>query len=371
MNRSGCLSSLLFSAFLALFCADLAEAQDVQTSNTQTGHWRRLWSNEPLYIDDEYEMFIHELPEKLPPFSAYTNKYDHMDWAHDWIFLITQRSVAWADTYFVKEDEERKPIPVSRFDIAMEIRYRDEASGPEWTIEPDFNISVNLPNLEHKFQFYVTSESVDQLPGVDPSERSGDGRIGFRRTVGPFVPSIGLKIKTPPELFAETKFQWAMEWKGLQVYPLQKFYWESDDGFGMLSTLTMDKWNGRTVFRSSTAGKWAEDTIGVEWEQTFYVLYARRMIRQIKLERRASGRDLAMGTGLRLSIFGHKSGSGVIDLYRITAPTKIPMWRDWLYFVVAPELMFRNIDDWQDIPGVKFGFQAIFWNPQLVDWAAF
>jgi len=356
--------------FLGLFCADLASAQDVKT-NSQTNHWRRLWSSEPLYIDDEYEMFIGDLPEKLPPWSAYTNKYDHMDWAHDWIFLIMQKSVAWADTYFVKEGEERQPIPVSLFDIAMEMRYKDEVGGPEWTVEPDFNISINLPNLENKFQIYVTSEPVDELPGIDASERTGDARIGFRRMIGPFVPSFGIKIKTPPELFVESKFQWSKEWKGLQAHPLQKFYWESDDGFGLLSSITMDKWNGRTLFRSASSGKWAEDTIGYEWEQTFVLSYAWKMIRQVKFERRASIRDLAMGIGLRASIFGHKSGSGIVDRYRLTLPGKIPMCRNWLFFVVAPELEFRNVDDWKNIPGVKFGLQAIFWSPELDDWTAF
>jgi hypothetical protein len=39
--------------------------------------------------------------------------------------------------------------------------------------------------------------------------------------------------------------------------------------------------------------------------------------------------------------------------------------------VVAPELEFRNVGDWTNIPGVKFGLHAIFWSPELDDWAAF
>ena len=349
----------------------------VQSSIVQGGgkpssnHWGGLWSNEPLYIDDEYEMYIDELPHTLPPFAAYTNTYDHMDWAHDWIFLLTQRSVEWMDTLFIEKGEDPLPIPVSRFDIRLEIRHRDEVNEAEWDVEPDFNISVTLPNLEDTFQLYFTSTAVDQLPGLDPSEREADPRIGIRQKLGPFTPSFGLKVEAPPELYTNIKFQCAKEWRGVQFYPLQKFFWQSDTGFGMLGSIAFDKWSGRKLFRSLTAGTWGEETLGVEWKQSFLFMYARKMIREVLFERRAGGQDLAMGFGLRASVFGHKSGSGIIDRYRLTAPIKIPMWREWLYLVIAPELEFRNEDDWQSIPGVKFGFQGIFWNPELDDWTAY
>ena len=51
-----------------------------------------------------------------------------------------------------------------------------------------------------------------------------------------------------------------------------------------------------------------------------------------------------------------------IDRHRLTFSVRRPLYKNWLYLEVAPELQWRNDSDWKTIPILRIGAVAMFWG---------
>jgi len=314
----------------------------------------------PVRVGKEV-VHIDELPTSRPYNSA-VGLSQKADWVHDATFVKVQKVVGGFDERFAEDSATKERVPTSRFRIGAFAEMVQEES-TEFSLNPEFDMDVNLPNAERKLKLFLTTRELDELPGTDPTDADRSLRLGLNRDFLNWVDaSMGVKINWPPELFG--KLRWAREWRAgeWQVFPAWTGFWESDEGFGTTTSLTWDRWLGRGLVRTATGVRWTEKTDGVEWDQNFIIGYAGELLEEEKLGRRARGEDLARGGGLRYTVFGHDDGSSVIDVHRVTLFYKFPLRKQWLYGVISPEVTFRNERDWESEPGIKIGLDMLFWG---------
>ena len=316
--------------------------------------------------------------DELTPVSSYgssTGFLEKCDWMHDALFMAVERTAKNVDGRFASDNAAVERVPVSRFRVglyvdaireAAEVSEDDagdsEEGGTKVGLDTDFDIDIELPNVESSLSLFLTTEELGELPGTDPSDRDQGLRIGLRKILpADFSVSAGIKWDWPPEPFA--RIGWDRLWRPgkWKLYPAVKGFWKLEDGFGSSADITSDRWFGRGLLRASTGGRWTETTDDLEWSQTFILGYAKNLIDERKMGGRAKGRDLARGSGLRYRISGDTE-TGHIQKHQGLLFLKFPVRKRWAYFVLAPEVTFRNECDWKAEPGIQVGLDMLFWN---------
>jgi hypothetical protein len=275
------------------------------------------------------------------------------------VFETLEGGVQWVDGLFVDKDKpRRRKLRNSEFSTKLHIRVAEEG-GPTVDVEPDATADLYLPNLNRKLKLLVRSSDVDELPGVDPTTEDNAWLVGVggsltRKRHAYVTWSTGLKLNPVPEPYTSIRARRQLAVAPWYVLPSQKVFWRGDDGFGELTSLTVGRELGTHMGTISTsAAKWTEVSDGVEWEQSLSLLhfpggYTRRKQRRQHY------------VGVKGSVFGHKTGSGVVDLYRAQLTWRYPLRKKWLYLDIIPGLDFENEDDWDEVPWIRFGLEMYF-----------
>ena len=308
----------------------------------------------PLYID--------ELPPNLPAYSSVRGIGAKADLLHARAFSAMQRQAYRLDGLFASDEEPRERVRTSRFRIGM---FGEIVDSTDVTLrfDPEFDIKLHLPSAQRRLNLFITTEGLDELPGMDPTDRVGALRIGLARAFGRyFEADTGARLNWPPEVFVRAR--WRTRWNAAnwQLYPESSVFWQSDEGFGTKGAFSADRWSGRSLFRTATGVKLTERSDGVEWDETLSIGYAFELLDERKLGQRARGRDIARGGGVRYTIGGHDDGPFLIDEHRVTLFYRFPLRKRWLYGVIAPEVSFHNARDWEAEPGIKFGLDMLCWG---------
>ena len=306
-------------------------------------------------------MTICDLPPKMPYDSTYSFG-ETLDWAHDRVFITVQRRVEWFDKKFHCGEFDCAEVPVARFRFASLLEYADRDTA-DFGNDTEFDMDAELPNAERRLRLFVTTRELDELPGGEEFEEDRSIRVGLSKRLREwFDLDAGIKAKWEPEVF--TRIRWKRHWElgHWSIYPGISGFWENDEGLGLTGDLTGDRWVGRGFGRTSTGFRWSEGTTGVEWTQNILVGYAHELLEENRLGKRASGRDVARGGGARFTMHGHESGSFEIDSYKGSLFYRFPLRKRWLYAVIEPEITFRDERDWEAEPGIRLGFDMLFWG---------
>ncbi len=284
---------------------------------------------------------------------------DRLDIFHRSMNIWLQGGAHRLDNLFAEENTVNTiELENSSFALGVELKLR-EHDGMSVEIKPDFDASLRLPRLKQRINLFIDSTPQDDLPGVELSERERNLAVGlgraFRRTAR--RPSINLRAgarwRSGPVVFGSAAIKRRFFGPdGWIVEPESRNYWFNDDGYGTLAGLTTgfvrpNEWSALSL----SAVKWSEVTTGVEWEQSFAVVRV--------LE--GTDRDVHRSLGARISVFGHKDSSGVVDLYRYSiVHYKMPLYRRWLYLRVIPELEWRREHGWDTEYVLRLGVEALF-----------
>jgi hypothetical protein len=188
----------------------------------------------------------------------------------------------------------------------------------------------------------------------------------------------GVKIRIPPVLFGRIDWRPAWSVNSWKVNPLARIYWESDDGYGVLSSLSAHRYIGtRVLFQSITAAKWTEKSnsegdppedpdeyyesnAGMEWEQTFVVGYINKMLASKDVGRVVSLNKVAKATGLRVSVFGNTERVGGAERVRLSIGHRRPIYKNWMFLMIVPELEWHKENDWEFVPRIRIGLDMLF-----------
>ena len=304
----------------------------------------------------------------LPKPAQFDSWSNRLEFLHHNVPLVMNEQSYRADTFFLAEGAiltEEKPRAKLRLGIYVEAK---DNQGFEAKFDQDFEVDVSLPNLENVWKVFVTAAENDELPGTDPTERDRGAQVGVRRELDDYDINLdaGVKARWLPVAFL--KAEWRPNWQVGQwkISPRQKGYYESDDGWGEVTSLSLLRWFGENrggIFQSVSAAKWTEKSDGVEWGQPVKIGRALSLLDEKQRGKSSvSASDTRRGYGVRYSLFGHDNGEEIIDRHRITFVYRKPVHQDWLFMDIMPEVEWKNEEDWDFNPGIRIGFDALFWE---------
>ncbi len=304
-----------------------------------------------------------------------------LDDLHGWLYQRAQSAVTWLDTRFTPA-EEQVPTPPSRFRLGVFSGVELESRG-SIRVEPlaDFESEIGLPNLEKRLSVFLSTKDPNQLPGASVLESDNAFRLGLNREwMRHIKSSAGIRMKWEPEPFVSLRwarpFGLGPHWKG---YPLAKGFWENEDGFGGLGSAILERWRDRWVFRQTLSLRWTQqlrdddrdrledlreegrddaDGDGYRWEYITNFGYILKLLDEHDYGRLVTGGDVADGTGLRLLLSGDAESANDI---RFTLYRKAPLYKDFLYGIIAPEIRWDEDDDWKESYTLHLGLEMIWW----------
>jgi len=313
---------------------------------------------------DSENTLITEIREKPARFDSFT---DRLDFIHDNLQLNLQGHVERVDTMMLTNKADAVEIPHSRFRIAPFIRLEHE-SGTDFSFNPDFEAEIDLPNLERHWKVFIESSRGDDLPGVDRSEKDQSAQIGIASIRKYFRTDAGVKVRWPPVGFvrAEVRSDWSTG--NTAARPRFRLFYETDDGYGALTDLTVHRWFGprnNLYWQSVSAARYAsKGTEGVDFEQSLKIGLVRQTLEDGYTWKTVVGsQDLARGHILRYSLFGNADdGYNVVERHRLTYTYRRPLYKKWIYLELAPGIQFSNENDWDAEYQLTAGFDMLFWG---------
>jgi hypothetical protein len=307
------------------------------------------------------DMTVHEivaLESAQPPPGA--NRGERLDAMHDGFYAWMQQTVEQLDLRFVDEGEKPIPIPASPFRIGFGLQGFDRDGRLQSDIDTEFDITLRLPNAERRLNIFLTTEDLSEI-----SETSESGmqsvRAGVRvDALRAFDFEVGVKVDIPPVAYAALR--WGKRWRSgnWDLQPHAKLFAETDDGIGASAALIVNHWRGRTLARSVTSAKRLRERSATEWGQSLSLARVDALLEPGQYSARLRGQDLARAWGIRVQAGGYEKST--VDYYEVGPFYKRPLHSNWLYIAVQPSVRWEREFGWRADPGVRIGFEALFWG---------
>jgi hypothetical protein len=341
-----------------------------ETNNTEAV------ADQGYMIDDREESFVQlEIWEKPATFDSWAQRFDFVQ---NNFTAEMQGYIDQTDRVFVKDAADLQPIPNSRFRLGTYLELEKD-EGFKLRFSPDFETDIKLPNLEHKLNVFVDTARSDELPGTSPTERDPGFNAGLRKETRYFNFDAGVQVTWLPELFG--RVDWRPMWRAgsWEFYPVQRFYWESDDGYGSVSSLAINRLiKKRWLVKSASAVRWREKSNddeappedpddffvgnrGFEWEQSLTVAYIHKLISIKNRGKVINFEEAASATGVRASFFGHTEGEYAgADILRVSFGHRRPIYKNWIFISIVPEAEWYDEFHWQFVTKLRIGFDVLF-----------
>jgi hypothetical protein len=283
-----------------------------------------------------------------------------LDHGHDWLYRHMQTLLAGFDTQFQSSGQAPLIVPLSPVRIGFDSELLRGEHGLGSSLRPDFEATLQLPNLERRFKLFVTSSDLAESAGDAALERN-PVRAGVRFTARTHIDfDLGVRMKLKPVAFASLRWTPAFDAGGTRFYPFAKPYIESGLGLGISGGLAIDRWRGRWIARSASYGNWLRNSAATDWSQSFLVGHAQAVIQEGRYDRLSAGHDLACGTMFRVAASGDRLSRAT--LYEVSVLFKRPLRGGWLYGYVEPLVRWDRRSNWHPDAGVRLGFDALFWG---------
>jgi hypothetical protein len=270
-----------------------------------------------------------------------------VDMTHSNIGQRIQQTAVWLDTRFGDSSATTGKTAACTAMLGVEARLAD---GDSFTMRARGRATFDLPRMEHRLRLFVDNFRHDMLPGLDPLESRQEFKIGtvwqFYRDVRSLLDlDAGVRPRFPPEPFITVRYRYDVEVGDWMLGFAQKGFWTMDDHFGELTALSLVRQIGNNyLFRSVTAGKFSQESEGLESEQTLAVAV-----------QFATGRRQLDFAG---SIFLNRND---IVNYRLRVGWRARWLRDWNTLYIIPELQFPDEHDFHGRPGLRVGMETAYW----------
>ncbi len=285
---------------------------------------------------------------------------ERLDRMQQRVYEGSQRVAERFDTRFSKADQTPLPFEPTPFRIGIETAAIDRADGVELPGRVDLDFSLALPNIERRLRLFVTTDDLTDSPELD-DRRQNRLRIGARYAFLRDVDfDVGVRAEVWPTTF--TSLRWSQlhlqgNWRWA---PFVKTYFESDDGFGVATGFTIDRFWGPWLLRSSSFYDWQTRSDAAAWTQAFVLARAKSRISEMRPTALARVEDIGEGWALRLAVGGEREFDSRVSSYAATLLFKRHLHGRWLYGYAGPEVRFDRKYDWNPDYGVRVGIDALF-----------
>lgn len=294
-------------------------------------------------------------------FDSWTSRLDYLETN---VPLRLRGSLHYVDARFA---DESQPVlvqpPMDDLSFAIYVRSIVGAK-TEVELKPDISLDVDLPNLERRISLFVESSGGDDLPGRDSIEREDRGwTVGARkkRDAWNISTDAGIRARWLPEVFARASWRPDWMWDDWQFRFEQRVFWESEDGFGTLTSLAVHRWfaNDKWLFKENTAGKISEVTDGYEWEQSVSVGRVFKLFDETRRAQRRSigATDAISGYSFKGSVFG---SDDAVTQYRLLAGYRFDLYRSFMIGELRAGPQWRDEEDWDAELRTDLGVLFVF-----------
>jgi hypothetical protein len=282
-----------------------------------------------------------------------------LDYGHDRVYAWMQGLVERTDHRFAGDEGPLMPVPAAPFRLGLVGEAIDRSDGVKLDLEAQFDIALNMPNIEERLRIFVTSGSLDEAPS---NERETQGlRAGLRYELLRFLDfDLGIRVNVPPVAFASLK--WTREYTlgSWDFYPFAKIFAETKESVGYAAATTFDRWTGRRLLRSTTYAKWRADRNRTQWSQTLVYARANEIMVPTRFGSYLRASDIGRGWGLRLLAGGDHTDA--IDEYEAGIFYRRPTSNRWIYWSVEPVVSWDREYNWTTDPGIRIGIEMLFWD---------
>jgi len=286
-----------------------------------------------------------------------------MDRSNVWVTEALYQQVYRLDSMFYGADQVRREDPRSRFRLRLfGIVDPDDPGG--FKLDANTSASVRLPGLKDRFRLVLDSEELDRFPDATPDQRSDRPQVALRRVGRRLDADVGAKLKTPPNAFVRFNFRRGWEMGDWDWGFSQRFFYDTQEGFGELTSLSQHRWLGsHWMLGHSSSLRWSESTEGLEWQDSLSFYRVLSLIEIDKVGRFVGTGDLSSGVGIRFGANGHHNGSGNMDSYKLSWIYRHPvMRRDFIYLEVIPEVEWKEDNEWEPVYTLRVGLDILFWR---------
>lgn len=235
-----------------------------------------------------------------------------------------------------------------------------------FAFKPCVDLEVAVPNIEKRLRLFIQNSFDDDLPGRTPTERRNSSlTIGVRRVMKSCAISTDAGVRLSLDKLAFARIAWQPRWylRDLSIRPQQRLFYEIDEQWGSLSTLSVDRWLGapeKSYIGSISSMKWTTRYEDFEWEQTLKYGYVNELIVECDQLTGYSRHDVADGADISFSVFGRNSE---METYRLAVGGRHPLYKRWIYWELEPALEWRRENDFETSYRITFGIDMLFWGP--------
>jgi hypothetical protein len=285
---------------------------------------------------------------------------ERLDHVHDGIYTWVQGTIEATDYYFAPKKDELKPVPAAPFRLGLVLESIDRSDGLDLRLTADLDIALRLPNIEDRLRVFVTSDELDESPRDSRDDNAL--RAGLRYEILRHVDfDIGVKVDLPPVAFASIRWRQQYALGRWDLYPLVKLFAETEEGLGYVGAVTMDRWAGNHLFRSTSFAKFRSDRDRIQWSQSLIYARADQLIVPDRYGSFVRAQDIGRGWGARLLASGGEENEG-IEYYEASMFYRRPASNRWLYWFVEPLVRWDREYDWKADAGIRIGLDALFWD---------
>ncbi len=289
-----------------------------------------------------------------------------IDVVHGAISTGILATAEWLDSFF---DDPRFAAEENRTRVkAGADLFLEHGSGPDLTFP--ISLRLRLPELQHRARIVVTGTpeqelegqasrdtptAATQLPGAqDRSVTTALDYFFLATERHNFGTRVGVRFREgEPEAFVQPRYRYLLPLDPWALRFTEDVRWWTEFGWESTTTVDLERPVGeRLFFRTSAQLAWTEQEEGYYYSLSF-------VLRQPLSPRRVLQYELTNG-------FQSEPANQLLEV-RATVRYRQKMWRDWMFFEIAPQASFRRERDFDLAPGVLLRFEMIFGHVKDAD----
>lgn len=257
----------------------------------------------------------------------------------------------WLDSFF---DDERivTEDASTRLRVSQGVLFEQ---GERFRLKTRLNVKFNVPHFKNRLKLFVADENTnaDNNPVIDEiglDETGEEAELGlqyFAKASDRQNLSLTTGVKLDSlEVFAGPRYRRTVRLNGWQLRFTQRFRWFTRRGWESGTRLDLENLLGRSLlFRQTIEGRWRKEDEGYRYEVSPTL---------IQPLRNRNGLEYRWGNAFRTRP-NHRFEESVLRVrYRQQ------VWRRWLFYEVAPQLAFRNDDDFKPVAGINLRLEVVF-----------
>jgi hypothetical protein len=286
---------------------------------------------------------------------ASENNLTGADAFHDSMSRSLNATANWVDSFFGKP---RATIEGESNSLRLKLSvFKETSQGLDF--ESDVKLRLVLPNLEDKLHLIISSNLLDDQKNLNEFEPGDIRDINERDlylSLRYFIKAAerrnlslraGLKLHSlTPIVFAGPRYSFIKKWDSWDFRFIEDLTYFSDDGWESMTTVDFEKSIYEALFyRLSLRGWWQDIRNGyVYWTYTdlFQTVNEDKMF------------DYRLGVSF--DTYPRNQMTQVLSEVRY----RQRFWKKWLFFEIAPQIIFRREEDYDPSPGITLSLEMFF-----------